>query len=889
MRINFRVKYSTVMGQSIVVVGNHKALGDNNIEKSFSLTYLNKEQWGGQIEIKPKEPITIEYQYVLRDENLGVNLYELKKRTLNIDPKEKIETIDLFDTWSSAGSVEYCFETSMFDYIAPKQKLQRLTKSNFTHQFEVKAPLLKEDETVVILGNIPALSNWNTTQPILMKRIKPNTFVAQLNLSDVHHPFEYKYGIYNAKEKYFTRYELGENRFALPVDKQHRFYCNDEFVQRPTHDFWRGAGVAIPVFSLRSHDSLGVGEFLDLKLMGDWAAKTQMRLIQILPVNDTTANNNWVDSYPYAAISVFAMHPQYLKVSALPYKMPKTFATQLKKSSAKLNESATVQYEEMMQEKWKFITEIFTQHKEAFLQDKDFQSFYKDNKHWLEPYAVFCVKRDENQTPDFSQWKDLKKFSAKAVAEFAKDNEKVQLQYFVQYHLHKQLLEAVDYLHQKGIVLKGDIPIGIYRYSCDAWVEPALYNMNMQAGAPPDDFAVKGQNWGFPTYNWDKMEANDFKWWKDRFTQLSQYFDSFRIDHILGFFRIWQIPLDAVEGILGFFEPALPITVEEITQRGVHFDYERFCKPYINDFVLSRLFGNDVEYVKNTFVEGKEGIYHLKPEFDTQIKVQEYCKQNPQDEYLKQGLFDLIANIILIEVAGSNQTQFHPRYGLNTTLSYEMLDDHSKHQLYLLYVDYFYNRQEHFWEEKGYRKLPAIKRATNMLICGEDLGMVPACVPKVMKDLGILSLEVQRMPKDPKTLFFNPEHAPYMSVVSPSSHDTSTLRGWWEESAELRQIFYNTMLDEKGEAPAEMTTTIVEKIITQHFNSQAMLAIFPIQDYLAINAQLRNPDVNAERINIPAIIPHYWNYRMHLYLEDLLEADEFNEDLAFLVKKSGRM
>ncbi len=884
MKINFRVKYSTVFGQSLYVIGNHSKLGNLKVDKALPLNFINLEGWGTQVEIHVKSKKAVDYQYVLKDDRTGVILKEWKKRSFTIDPKSPIKKMDLFDTWSSAGTVDYSFETSMFNRFLPDYKKQRLTKKKFTHQFDIQVPLLKENETIALIGNCEPLGNWNTKESIPMKRVDKNRFVVQLDLSKIKHPFEYKYGIYNIKEKEFVQYEEGGNRHAFPVEESHVFYIHDEHFNRSEKEYWKGAGVAIPVFSLRSKNGMGVGEFLDLKQLADWGVKTGIRLLQILPVNDTTAQHNWIDSYPYAAVSVFAMHPQYLNIQALPHKMPKVFQTKVLKKVKELNESFKVPYEEMMEAKWGFIQEIFEKHAKTFLKDPDFVQFFKENEHWLVSYASFCVLRDENGTPDFSKWNTLKKYSKKAVQQFAKDNAKVQIHYFVQYYLHQQLTEAVAYLHKKGLVLKGDIPIGIYRYSCDAWVEPELYNMNMQAGAPPDDFAIKGQNWGFPTYDWEKMEANDFKWWKNRFTQLAQYFDSFRIDHILGFFRIWQIPLHAVEGILGFFEPALPFSKEELTKRNIDFDEERFCNPFINEVILKELFGEHKDFIKKNFLIESNGNYKLKGKFDTQRKVEAFFEEHEDEKKCKQGLYDLIANVLFIK----DKKGYHPRYGLINTLSFRFLEEIQKELLEAVYHDYFYHRHEGFWEEKGFRKLPAIKSATNMLICGEDLGMVPACVPKVMKELGILSLEVQRMPKDPETRFFNPVSAPYLSVVSPSSHDTSTLRGWWKEDEEQTQDFFTTILKGFGKAPKVMSGRIVEEVIKHHFYSNAMLAIFPIQDYLGIDEKLRYPEIEEERINIPAIIPHFWNYRLHLNLEDLMKEKDFNKKIHQLVKDSGR-
>lgn len=887
MLIQFTIKYHTVPGQSIHIIGNLPELGQNIESGSYPMLFLDNEQWRIQLKIDIKKTTVLEYQYLIKDSNTGMTIYEQRIRYLSLPLDTELLILD--DTWSSPATIDYAFATSMFKNILPDRKIEKLKTEDYTHRFEVYAPLLKENENLYILGNCNELGNWIPQSAVRMNHSGADRFVVQLDLKNVHHPIEYKYIVKSESDPPTYRFEYGSNRISSPVfTTATKIFNNDETLTRDTSEFWKGAGVAIPVFSIRTKNSLGVGEFPDLKLFGDWSKKAGISLIQILPINDTTANNNKLDTYPYAAISVFALHPQYLKISDLPYKMDKKFNDRLNKTSLELNDSQGVDYEIMMSTKWEFIKEIFSVHKNDFLAEEDFKVFFKINKHWLIPYSVFCVQRDINASPDFSKWKNLNNYDKKIVENFAEDNDDVLLHYFVQYHLHIQLADAVSYLHQLGIALKGDIPIGIYRYSCDAWVSPELYNMNMQAGAPPDSFAIKGQNWGFPTYNWEKMAEDGYKWWKDRFRQMSHYFDAFRIDHILGFFRIWQIPMESVEGIMGFFMPSIPIHKNELTDRGLYFDYHRYCSPYITDEILWNIFGENMHSIKDKFLEFRYDRFFFKPEFDTQKKISDHFEKFGGEDHIKFGLFDLISNFILIEVEGSNGTQFHPRYGFGDTYSFKHLDEYTKNQLYSIYDNYFYVRQDNFWEEKGMQKLPVLKRSTDMLICGEDLGMVPACVPKVMNQLGILSLEVQRMPKNPKNLFFNPADANYMSVISPSSHDTSTLRGWWEEDKEIRQKFYNNILGKWGEAPDKLSSVLLKEIIEQHFYSKAMLAIFPIQDYLGISEKLRFNDVNAERINIPAIFPHYWNYRLHIYIEDLLKENDFNNELLESIRNSGR-
>jgi 4-alpha-glucanotransferase len=566
----------------------------------------------------------------------------------------------------------------------------------------------------------------------------------------------------------------------------------------------------------------------------------------------------------------------------------------LKKKQKQLNELTAVDYEEVLKLKLMAAKELFHLEKDEFLKDESFLQFFNENRHWLVPYAAFCYLRDRNGTSDFTKWKLYSTYDKTAIEKYvsprAKHYSEIAFQYYLQYHLHIQLSEAVAYAHKHGIIIKGDIPIGVYRYSCDAWMEPGLYHMDQQAGAPPDGFAVKGQNWGFPTYNWDKMAEDGFRWWHKRFHQMSYYFDAFRIDHILGFFRIWSIPLNAVEGIMGRFVPARPVHENEITGRGIWFDKDRFCKPFINEFVLSELYGDRKQEIYPFLEPGANGYFSLKPEFDTQRKVEDHFAMLGKDDhtgFLKQALFDLISNVILFEDE-KLPGQYHFRFGIDGTTSYRHLDGHTQHHLNELYVDYFFRRQDAFWKQEAMKKLPALRASTNMLICGEDLGLVPHCVPDVMRQLGILSLEIQRMPKQEGQEFFHPATAPYLSVVTPSTHDMSTIRGWWEENRESTQRFYNKELGQWGEAPLYCEDWINKAIVLQHLYSPAMWSIFQMQDLLGMDEKIRRIDPHEERINVPANPKHYWQYRMHISIEDLMKEKDFNESLKQFIEASGR-
>ncbi|MBZ5856188.1 4-alpha-glucanotransferase [Flavihumibacter profundi] len=895
MKIHFYLKFHTAYGQRLQITGNLKAFTQDN-GQAFLMTYFNHEYWQASVEIDPAHDPICRYSYQLEMPDGKIIEEWGNDRIISLSDND-VNEIQVIDTWNFAGEYENAFYTAPFrETLLPKHdKKKNKHNKNGTQTFRVKAPLLHKNEVICMAGSGPVLGEWNTDNPILF-HLAGNWWTANLDLPKEGFPLHYKYGVFNVKAKEFVRFETGENRTLFGDAYQHeRTIIHDGFAHLPNNT-WKGAGVAIPVFSLRSNNSFGIGEFTDLPLLADWAESVNMRLIQLLPINDTTATHTWTDSYPYSAISAFALNPIYINLEEVAGKKHSALVKPLKKKQKELNELPGVDYEEVLKTKLAVLQEIFQQQKESWIIDQDYLDFFEQNKHWLVPYAAFCLLRDKHGTADFTKWKDHSKYDAAAIEKFVspdlKHYDQICFHYYMQFHLHLQLKKATAYAHKQGVIVKGDIPIGIYRFSCDAWMSPELFNMDQQAGAPPDDFAIKGQNWGFPTYNWHKMQEDGFTWWKQRFSQMSEYFDAFRIDHILGFFRIWSIPWHSVEGIMGHFVPAIPVHIDEFHQRNTWFNFNRYTRPYITEQILWDRFESLSLGVKNTFLDATGfGEFTFREEFDTQRKIESWFarqEKNEENDAIRQGLYDLHANIILFEAEGSTGKQFHFRFGMENTSSYQALEWNTRQDLKELYLNYFYRRQDDFWMKEAMHKLPALKASTNMLICGEDLGMVPGCVPDVMKQLGILSLEIQRMPKDPKQEFFHPNDAPYLSVVTPSTHDMSTIRGWWEEDPAKTQRFFNNEMGEWGEAPQSCEAWINKAIVIQHLYSPAMWSIFQLQDLLGMDEKIRRPDPADERINIPSIAKHYWRYRMHMTLEELSKEKSFNHELKEYIRASGR-
>jgi 4-alpha-glucanotransferase len=894
MLVHFFVRFSTQHGQSILLCGNTGEIGLDNWQNAYELKYFNDEFWQASVQFADVQQ-PLQYSYAIKNSDGSLN-QEWETRSINLS-EALGKHITIVDTWNDTSNVENNFYTQAFSKIWLNHNTPNIITQpspTATHIFRVKYALLQPGEVVCLSGDGDKLGNWNTNNLIILTK-KGDWYSTSIDLSNHIGSITYKYGIYNLQTKSFVQFEEGNNRvyFAYNQGLQYTVF-NDGFLRLPNR-VWRGAGLALPVFSLRTEHSFGIGEFTDMVAMAMWAKQIGLKILQILPINDTTSNYTFTDSYPYSAITAFALHPIYINVDVLAGEKYRYLVMQYQEKRQELNSKPAVDYVETMKVKKEIIAKLYPLLKHETFSSENYQLWAKLNSHWLYPYAAFCYLRDKNQSADFNTWPKYSQYQQQEIDKLVlhphQDYEEVALHLFIQYHLHVQLLESIATIHQLGLAVKGDIPIGINRNSADAWQQPELYNMNMQAGAPPDDFAVAGQNWGFPTYNWDAMAANNFLWWQQRFEHMGQYFDAFRIDHILGFFRIWSIPLHAVQGIMGYFVPALPVALSEFHERGIWFDYNRYTQPFINNDTLNQYFGALKNKAEQFFENHFNGSFSLKPEFNTQVKVEKYFDGLPsveENDLLKDGLYNCISNFILIEVEGSNRSQFHFRISMTSTQSFKALGDDVKGKLEDLYVNYFFRRQDDFWGQQAMKKLPALKRCTNMLVCGEDLGMVPDCVPGIMKSLGLLSLEIQRMPKDPTRKYFHPADAPYLSVVTPSTHDMSTVRGWWEENAENTQQFFEKELGQQGPAPTYCESWVNNQILVQHLYSPAMLSIFQWQDIMGMNAKLRRENPNDERINVPANPKHYWQYRMHIPIEQLMEEATLNNELKNLIIASGR-
>lgn len=891
MTVQFNIEYKAMFGEQIVV-----NIQTEEGELKLPLETTDGERWACDWCVESPEKSYTYYYSVEREGRAVKTEWLMIKHQLDVNAR-KAAVYTLYDHWKAMPEDAYFYSSAFTDCInhqAP-QEMKPETGSKIVRLI-VRAPQLRDGERLGVLGADKALGVWDVQKILPMTQHTYNEWVADIDATHLEGShLEFKFVAFrNAKNELL--WETSMNRTVdLPEMKAGElvsYELDQAFFALYNRKL---AGTQVPVFSLRTRKSAGIGDFGDLKTMIDFVASTGQKVLQLLPINDTTITHTWTDSYPYSCISVFAIHPQYVDLHALPELKDAKARAEAEKTRAELNALDKIDYEKVNDFKINYLRQIFNQEGEKMMKTAEYKAFFQDTELWLVPYAQYSYLRDKNGTADFNQWPDHQVWDEaerKALTDPKTAAYKnVAFFYFVQFVLDRQMQEAHEHAKAKGVILKGDIPIGVNRNGCDVWMEPKYFNLNGQAGAPPDDFSVNGQNWGFPTYNWFEMLKDGCQWWNRRFKNMARYFDAYRIDHVLGFFRIWEIPVHSVHGLLGQFAPALAMSREEIESYGLHFQEDRFTRPFITDWVLDRVFHERAGEVKEKYLDRLDDErYQMKPEVDTQRKVEALFADvtDEKELWLRDGLYALISDVLFVR-DHTNPGVFHPRISAQLDFIYESLYDNDKAAFNRLYNDYFYRRNNQFWYQEAMKKLPKLVQATRMLVCAEDLGMVPDCVPWVMDELKILSLELQSMPKDPSVKFGHLSRNPYRSVCTISSHDMPTLRMWWDENVQRTQEYYNTMLYRQGPAPHPLPGWLASDIISRHLTSPSMLCILSIQDWLATDEALRLPDADAERINIPANPKHYWRYRMHLNIEDLAADKRFVQNITEMISQSGRV
>eukprot|EP00892_Ulva_mutabilis_P010973 jgi/Ulvmu1/8248/UM041_0059.1 len=928
--VRFLIPFDTKWGEVLLLTGSRGLLGGGTIDKGLKMSCSSGPcglLWETSLVVP--DHYECDYRYVVYNEHCNqVVKRESASHHLKVPASMAGSCLLITDQFKTLSTLDTIYKSAAFKDVIFAGHFRDSANicdpepdgSGFvTVRFGVSDHTLGPKKAIYVEGSIPELGSWRERKGFRLRHLGGAHWGGDIQIASTAFPFTYKYFITDDQVELvpecFVEAEAGEERVAalsaatskqgshpaiLPDPVPSVVCLNDgQFCHaRP----WRGSGLAVPVFSMRTKDSVGCGEFLDIKRMVSFVAACGMHVLQVLPVNDTQVFQMWWDSYPYSSTSVFALHPIYLSLPALVGGRGPPGFMEAVEGARRKHHQIDMDYEETLADKLRLSRTVFDSSQgRQDLSSAAFQDWMQQNSGWLKPYAAFCFLRDLFESADHRQWGLMQENAEHHTERLTAPDQPFHLDicytYWLQWHLHKQLLEAADFAREQRVVLKGDLPIGVAKSSADTWYSPQLFCMDVSVGSPPDAFDAKGQNWGFPGYNWDEMSKDGYKWWTQRLTNMAQYFTAYRVDHILGFFRIFQIPEKHVAGVLGHFKPSRPLFSKGLENMGL-WDLQRLSEPYVPVAQLRQELGEDAdEAIGKYFVFSGSDMLQFKSPFRSERVIDALPTPPDSPDWLRQKmhkirsvLMQFLGNVILIQDE-HDKKRFYPRFNLMETSSFAAYDP-SKHDLLRqLHDGYYYKNHMDMWADCARRTIPALMQSTNMLMCGEDLGFVPACVPPVMHELGVVGLRIQRMPgpeATPGQEFGNTATYSYWTVAAPSCHDTTTMRAWYDEDEPRRERFFYHCLNGTGEVPPVCNPDIARAVLQQHLASPSIFCIIPLQDWLALRQPYYERPADQETINDPSVKRHYWRWRMRPHIEDLMHDNELLYQIQNLNLTTGR-
>ncbi|MDR2541900.1 MAG: 4-alpha-glucanotransferase [Treponema sp.] len=635
-------------------------------------------------------------------------------------------------------------------------------------------------------------------------------------------------------------------------------------------------GVAVPVGALRTKNGMGVGEFSDL---GDFALlckRMKIGLIQILPVNDTG-----FDSSPYFSLTAFALHPIYLRIDELDEfeAASSTLKRRVKTARNKFDKDVRYSHYKILKEKLEILREIFSENKAAIKKSakkgsSGILAAWIEKNAWVKQYAVYRRLKELNDLKSWKEWKEHRIVTRKEIEGFWNDEKLSEEHLFwvwLQYALDNQFSNAVKKIREAGIVLKGDIPILMNEDSCDVWAYPELYNQSLSAGAPPDMFNPDGQNWGFPIYNWEAHEQDDFAWWKNRLAVASKYYEAYRIDHVLGFFHIWASTYNDYSSALGRFIPYIPVAARDLKKLGFDKDRIRWVSQshLLTGEVWDALKNNwGSQYTEEEIKAAADDVFskalnRIKNEdiwlFNKNIKGEKDIDALGLHPAVRNYLFAKWRDRVFLEY---EKGLFTPTWLYKTTSAYKSFSEEEKKAIEELLAKHE-KKSEKVWETLARKLLTVLAESSPMLPCAEDLGAVPNCLPKVLSKLKILSLKLMRWYTDPDKEgepYVPFEDYPPLSVCTPAVHDSSTLRQWWEKEADQKK--YANLLGVPS-LPKVFNPGTAKIILSKAASARSRFRIFQIQDIMHLSSNWYSENPVDERINVPGTLNDFnWTYRL---------------------------
>lgn len=907
-KIKIEVEYITHSKDQSVFINlssNKKLRSDLN--EPVKMKSNDGHHWALNIEIPTSKLDEIDYGFTVRSKHEFVDEEKGHGQYSHHLPFRCAGQISVKSLWHSDKGKNYFYSSAFADIINPfspsPASIEKVRDADLVLAFTDFQP--HRGDRLFLCGNTAGTGNWVPASGVRGVEMSTASWAFPLSYTDVpRQGLKYKFVIIDGKGN--ITWETGENHILRlepgPAGKTLIDVATPELPQ----DLMKTAGVVVPLFSLRSQSDWGIGDFGSLMKFIDWAADAGLHVVQLLPVNDTTREGNWHDSYPYNPISTFALHPIYMDFDAIPSLKSKTSLRLLEQRRENVNALPLIDYDEVYDLKDKYLQIWFHENKHDILRSTRYKQFKRDNAQWLVPYSFFRYLQKQFGTANFRHWPQFREFDGVELQRWAIANNKTdEIEFFgvVQFLLDKQFANVRDYARKKGVVIKGDIPIGVSRDSVSAWVLPKYLNSDEQAGAPPDMFSQRGQNWGFPTYNWPAILSDGAQWWQQRLRHMARYFDAYRIDHVLGFFRIWEIPIQHIYGTLGHFNPALPLSESELKIMGFTDPPATYCRPRFTEGEMKLHFGELLPVAKEYFFRFEsDGHWTLQPRYAASQRLMDARLREMGFSGDQRELFlNTYTNILFIP--DSEEGKYHLNILGRQSREYKHLVLHNAVAYDRIYQYFFYERHDKFWADQAYIRLPKLTCATRMLACAEDLGMIPSCVHPVLKDLNILTLEIQTMPKEPGRQFSDLSKNPLYSVDTISTHDMPPLRLWWKQNPEAAAAFVRDVLHEDPPAAASsssdadvlpqnrgkqsdeagsLSPSMAGRILALHMRSSSLLSIISLQDWLSVSPALRSNNLEAEQINHPEIPHHYWRWRMPCTIEKMAADPSFTAQVRSL-------
>jgi len=649
-------------------------------------------------------------------------------------------------------------------------------------------------------------------------------------------------------------------------------------------------GAVVPVGALRGSKPSAVGEFPDLAEFALLCKKMKVKLIQLLPVNDTG-----LESSPYFSLTAFALHPLFLRIGDVPEAAPfKDKITALNKEFAG---EARFPYPKVLRAKMALLREIYLSNETA-IADKakagGTLAAWIDHNAWVKPYAVYRRLKEANNLYSWQDWKEHRDVTADDIAALWKDPQYRTEHLFwawLQEALDAQFSAAAKAVADAGIMLEGDLPILMNNDSCDVWAHQNIFFQELSAGAPPDMYSPDGQNWGFPLYNWAAQEEDGYAWWKRRLAVAGKYYQAYRIDHVLGFFRIWSSSHRDYSSVLGRYVPFTPVTGGDLRKLGIDKGRVRWLSlPHIPTEELwsaLRSAGNLTEAdiaaaAKKVFTKaldrvGGEELWVFK----RKIKGEKDIDALGLHPAIRPYLMGMWHNRLFLEYA---KGKFSPTWYYRESRAYGTLSADEKRNMEEL-LSKRMAKSEKIWESHGKKLLSVLVESSPMLPCAEDLGAVPNCVPKVLTRLKILGLRVVRWHRrwdQDKQPYIPFEDYPELSVCTAAVHDSSTIREWWEREADQKQ-FANFI----GASSLSKTYTpdVAKAILFKTATARSRFRVFQIQDLLHLSGKWYAADPAVERVNVPGSCNEFnWTYRLPASIGEIAKDRDLVKTVAELSK-----